>query len=126
MSSNISNEVMLIALMTSTSRKEAADKLGISARTIARREETAEFRDLSSGVQWAMVDFAATRGSRALVRGMEKAIELLDSPSEKTQIQAVRLIMQYVPKLIKLQDLDQRVSRLEEILEYELESKEGG
>jgi hypothetical protein len=126
MSSNTSNEMILIALMTSKSRKEAADKLGISARTIARREESADFRALYSGVQWTMVECAAALGSRALVKGMERAIELLDSPSERTQIQAIRLIAQYTPMLIKLGDLDRRASRLEENLGYELESKESG
>jgi hypothetical protein len=76
---------------------------------------------MNRAVQWHVVYRAGTLLSVGLLTAAEKAIEKLESPNEKIQIQAIRLIFQYSPKLIELGDLENRVRALEKVRQVHTE-----
>ena len=110
-----SKEKALAALLTSTTRKEAAEKAGISYRTIRSYLQDAEFAAEYRQRKGEIVDDAARR----LQNAMQKAIEVLENGTAGKRVSAAalkasKLVLEYSVRFINLSDIMARLDAMEE------------
>ena len=110
-----SKEKALAALLTSTTRKEAAEKAGISYRTIRTYLQDAEFAAEYRQRKGEIVDDAARR----LTNAMQKAIEVLENATDGKRttaaaLKASKLVLEYSARFITISDIMARLDAMEE------------
>lgn len=110
-----SKEKALAALLTSTTRKEAAEKAGISYRTIRTYLQDAEFAAEYQQRKGEIVDDAARR----LTNAMQKAIEVLENATGGKRVSAAalkasKLVLEYSARFITISDIMARLDAMEE------------
>lgn len=110
-----SKEKALAALLTSTTRKEAAEKAGISYRTIRAYLQDAEFAAEYQQRKGEIVDDAARR----LTNAMQKAIEVLENATGGKRVSAAalkasKLVLEYSARFITISDIMARLDAMEE------------
>ena len=110
-----SKEKALAALLTSTTRKEAAEKAGISYRTIRTYLQDAEFAAEYQQRKGEIVDDAARR----LTNAMQKAIGVLENATDGKRttaaaLKASKLVLEYSARFITISDIMARLDAMEE------------
>ena len=110
-----SKEKALAALLTSTTRKEAAEKAGISYRTIRTYLQDAEFAAEYQQRKGEIVDDAARR----LTNAMQKAIGVLEDATDGKKVKdaalkASKLVLEYSARFITISDIMARLDAMEE------------
>lgn len=110
-----SKEKALAALLTSKTRKEAAEKAGISYRTIRVYLQDAEFLAEYRQRKGEIVDDAARR----LTNAMQKAIDVLENATEGKRtkdaaLKASKLVLEYSARFITISDIMARLDAMEE------------
>lgn len=110
-----SKEKALAALLTSTTRKEAAEKAGISYRTIRVYLEDAEFAAEYRRRKGEIVDDAARR----LTNAMQSAIQVLENGTAGKRVSAAalkssKLVLEYSARFIAISDIMARLDAMEE------------
>lgn len=110
-----SKEKALAALLTSKTRKEAAEKAGISYRTIRVYLQDAEFLAEYRQRKGEIIDDAARR----LTNAMQKAIDVLENATDGKKIKdaalkASRLVLEYSARFITISDIMARLDAMEE------------
>ena len=110
-----SKEKALAALLTSTTRKEAAEKAGISYRTIRTYLQDAEFAAEYQQRKGEIVDDAARR----LTNAMQKAIDVLENATGGKRVSAAalkasKLVLEYSARFITISDIMARLDAMEE------------
>ena len=110
-----SKEKALAALLTSKTRKEAAEKAGISYRTIRVYLQDAEFLAEYRQRKGEIVDDAARR----LTNAMQKAIDVLENATDGKRVKdaalkASKLVLEYSARFITISDIMARLDAMEE------------
>ena len=110
-----SKEKALAALLTSKTRKEAAEKAGISYRTIRVYLQDAEFLAEYRQRKGEIIDDAARR----LTNAMQKAIDVLENATDGKKVKdaalkASRLVLEYSARFITISDIMARLDAMEE------------
>ena len=110
-----SKEKALAALLTSKTRKEAAEKAGIGYRTIRVYLQDPEFSAEYLRRKGEIVDDAARR----LTNAMQSAIEVLEKgiAGKKVTDEAIRaskLVLEYSARFITISDIMTRLDAMEE------------
>ncbi len=110
-----SKEKALAALLTSKTRKEAAEKAGISYRTIRVYLQDAEFLAEYRQRKGEIIDDAARR----LTNAMQKAIDVLENATDGKRVKdaalkASKLVLEYSARFITISDIMARLDAMEE------------
>lgn len=110
-----SKEKALAALLTSKTRKEAAEKAGISYRTIRVYLQDAEFLAEYRQRKGEIIDDAARR----LTNAMQKAIDVLENATDGKKVKdaalkASKLVLEYSARFITISDIMARLDAMEE------------
>ena len=110
-----SKEKALAALLTSKTRKEAAEKAGISYRTIRVYLQDAEFLAEYRQRKGEIIDDAARR----LTNAMQKAIDVLENATDGKKVKdaalkASKLVLEYSARFITISDIMTRLDVMEE------------
>ena len=110
-----SKEKALAALLTSKTRKEAAEKAGISYRTIRVYLQDAEFLAEYRQRKGEIIDDAARR----LTNAMQKAIDVLENAADGKKVKdaalkASKLVLEYSARFITISDIMARLDAMEE------------
>ena len=110
----LSDEDLLVALLTSKSQAEAAQKLGVSKQTVTRRVNVPAFKDKFLQYRKNILDNVNTQ----LVNGTQEAvnvlIDLLKSKNEITRYNASSRILSLVQDYLSMQDIIDRLDKLEQ------------
>lgn len=115
----VNKEKVLSALLSSMTRKEAAEKSGISERTIYAYLQEPEFRERYEAEKRAILN----RTGIMLQKSMQPAIQTLyDIVNDKeagnsARIQAARSILEYGIKTTELIEVYKRMDEIENRLE---------
>lgn len=110
----LSDEDLLVALLTSKSQAEAAQKLGVSKQTVTRRVNVPAFKDKFLQYRKNILDNVNTQ----LVNGTQEAvnvlIDLLKSKNEMTRYNASSRILSLAQDYLSMQDIMDRLDKLEQ------------
>ena len=114
MARKLSDEDLLVALLTSKSQAEAAQKLGVSKQTVTRRVNVPAFKDKFLQYRKNILDNVNTQ----LVNGTQEAvnvlIDLLKSKNEITRYNASSRILSLAQDYLSMQDIIDRLDKLEQ------------
>ena len=102
--------------------EEAAQGVGIGERTVNRRLQNAEFRSHVQEARKAMFEQVLGAVASAGVSAALKLKALLNANSENVQLGASRALLELGSRLRENVELEERLSRLEQVLE---KGKEG-
>jgi hypothetical protein len=108
------DEVLLQALACGATQKSAAEKAGISERTVARRLQDPKFLKCLQTRRAEMVERTASALTAASMEAVKGLLELMRSDDERVRLGAIRTILEHSTRLREESDLAQRVARLEE------------
>ena len=110
----LSDEDLLVALLTSKSQAEAAQKLGVSKQTVTRRVNAPAFKDKFLQYRKNILDNVNTQ----LVNGTQEAVNvlvgLLKSKNEVTRYNASSRILSLAQDYLSMQDIMDRLDKLEQ------------
>lgn len=113
-----SKEIQLVnALLTSKTIREVSEKTGLSEATIYRylkkekivNELEKSKRELTNNT----LRYFITLGNKAL----NNIEELMNSKSERIRLEASKYVLDMIVKIKELQELEDRINRLEQIVE---------
>lgn len=109
----LSDEDLLVALLTSKSQAEAAQKLGVSKQTVTRRVNVPAFKEKFLQYRKNILDNVNTQ----LVNGTQEAVNvlvgLLKSKNEVTRYNASSRILSLAQDYLSMQDIMDRLDKLE-------------
>lgn len=111
----INQEKVIAALLSSNTRQEAAEKAGISERTIRRYFAQADFLTRYNEEKKKILDEANTQIQGALepsIKALREIVEAKKTPPS-VKIQAARAILEYTIRLGEYTELEARIRLLE-------------
>ena len=111
----INQEKVIAALLSSNTRQEAAEKAGISERTIRRYFAQADFLTRYNEEKKKILDEANTQIQGALepsIKALREIVEAKKTPPS-VKIQAARAILEYTIRLGEYTELETRIRLLE-------------
>lgn len=113
-----SKEIQLVnALLTSKTIREVSEKTGLSEATIYRylkKEKIAnELEKSKRELTNNTLRYFITLGNKAL----NNIEELMNSKSERIRLEASKYVLDMIVKIKELQELEDRINRLEQIVE---------
>jgi len=113
----------LNALLNTGTRKEAAKAANLDERTIRRYMEDANFMTEYRKACDALIDDATRQLKQMLPLGMDALEHLLtgETISDATRHAAVRTLFEYAVKYSELNDVEQRLDRIEQNLRIDTE-----
>jgi hypothetical protein len=118
------NKLILVALATGATIREAAHTAGVCERTVSRRLEKSGFRNRVSELRAALVAGAGGK----LASGMGKAADtlkaLLDSQADQVRYKASVKLIELGLKVVDMIDLQNRIEELERL--YALSNSKPG
>jgi hypothetical protein len=109
------NEEAIAALLSESTIAKAAEKAGISERTLSRRLADPEFQDAYSQAKARLLDGTVNRLRSIGLDGAEalKRIAIDTNAPPAAQVSAGRAILEVLFRAIETQDLVERLDRLE-------------
>lgn len=110
-------EKALAALLASPTRKEAAERAGISERTLRSYFQDHEFLERYRAAFADVVEEATRRAQKSLSPALSVLKEIMEDEKEpaSVRVQAAKCVMDYGLKLGEALDVLERVSELEKI-----------
>lgn len=108
------DDLLVAALASGKSVKDAACEAGVSERTAFRRLEQTDFVRRVAELRGRMVESAAGRLAAAAGAACDRLTKLLNAESEGVQLGAARLILEQAVRLREVVDLERRLAALEE------------
>lgn len=100
---------ILEALLTSSTRTEAAERAGVSERTVYRALTDPDFQEAYRAAKRAAVSHAATRAQSTLDAAMDRLDELLSAdkgiPAD-TRLKAIKIALDFGMKAAEYEGLD--------------------
>lgn len=111
------DSVLIAALASGKTQREAADIAGVSMRTLARRQAEPGFRQQVLEARAAMIERATGKLAKATTRAADALLDLLDDESATVRLSAARALLDYAGKYTETTDITERVSRIEALLE---------
>jgi len=111
------NQLLLIAnYFTSTSVDEACEKTGIDRSTFYLWLKDEKFKDALHEKRKEITDYAINRLRGTITKATDVLIKLMDSDSEKARHLAARDLLGYAFKSIEIQEIEDRLSKIEQHL----------
>jgi transposase len=105
--------VLMTALASGASIKDAAKMAGIGERTAHRRLSEPEFQQRIAELRMQLLSEAVGRLTDATTEAAETMRSLLQSKSGSVRLSAARAIMEYAPKLREAVELERRMAQIE-------------
>lgn len=115
MAKRIQDEELLVVLLTSKTQTEAARKLGVSKQTITRRVKDPEFKAIFSNYRKSILDSVNTKLVNSSQYAVDVLVSLMDSKNELTRYNASSRILSLAQDYISMQDIVERIDKLEDI-----------
>lgn len=115
---------LILALASGDSVKDAARQAGCSERTVYRRLRNESFVQRINQARTSMLQQAVGRLAKAVPKASEVLDRLLDSPSERIRLQAVKVVIDSSIKLSDAAAYEQRLASLESMLDMRLPKRE--
>lgn len=106
-----------LALAGGKSYTEAAQIAGVTVKTIMRRMSDDRYRRQVAAVRADMIDRAAGQLAEHAAAAVETLTGLLNGESEQVRLGAARAILDSSVRYRELTELNERLARLEELLE---------
>ena len=115
MSKTNKDEIILNALLTSFTVKEAAETAGISEGTIYNYLKRPEFVQKYNEARGTIIAHATATLQAYSTKAVEEIIALIDdfSINEQTRLNACRTILEYCLKFTEVHDFAQRLQEIE-------------
>jgi predicted transcriptional regulator len=111
----ISDDELMLALITSHSQTEAAEMLGVTKTTVSRRVNKPEFREMFAKYRKQKLDTVNTRLVNASEKAVDVLTDLLDSNNEISRYNASSRILSLSQDFISMQDIVERLDKLEQM-----------
>jgi hypothetical protein len=108
--------ILIESLARGDSHVEAGRKAGVSARTVARRLESDEFKQQIDDFRHAVLSEAAGRLCAASGRAVDTLNKLLTSKSDSIKLSAARSILESAVKVVELVRIEGRLVEIERML----------
>lgn len=114
---NISNEIVISALLTEPTISKAAEKCGLSQRQIYERMKEGGFKQEYRQAKRSVLESVANTLQSRLTTAVETAIQIMQDSENSPQIRlnACNLIFNQCQKLTETVDIISRVENLEEM-----------
>ena len=109
----ITDEQIMLALLNSPTQKQAAALLGVTEQTISKRIKEADFQKHFSDLRRKMLDTVTSELTKASYVAANKLIGFLDSKNEQLRYSACCKILQLANDAVALNEISQRLDRLE-------------
>lgn len=108
-------EKALAALLSCSSKEKAAQKAGVTSRTLRNYLNDDDFRRAYQQAFGELVDDATRQAQKSLSPALGTLQEIAKNPEApvSARIQAARALLEYGIKLIEINDLQARLSALE-------------
>jgi len=112
-------EQAIAALLTRRTIEEAAEAVGVSASTLRRWLKNPKFAASYREARRQVVDHALARLQRATGLAISVLMQVMldqEAPASP-RVAAARAVLDYALRIKEIEELEERVSRLEEVLE---------
>jgi hypothetical protein len=109
------DERLILELASGQSVADACMRVGVSRATGFRRMAQADFRARVEEAKSEMVKQAIGRLARMSTKAADRLEDLLDSPSQKIRIEAIRTVLQNVRDLRQSEEFEKRLDQLERL-----------
>lgn len=114
MATRIRDDELILALLTSKSNREASKKLGCAEMTISRRTNTPQFKKKFRDYRKKLLENVNSKLVNSSSEAVDVLVELLHSKNELTRYNASQKILSLAQDFITLEDLLERIDRLEQ------------
>ena len=108
----------VMALITEPTMKAAADKIGITPRTLYKWLKMPEFRSAYMAAKREAVTVAVARLQQAAAEAVEALRSIMNDPKKpaSARVSAARSILELAIKAIEIEDLEIRIEELERLM----------
>ena len=108
----------VMALITEPTMKAAADKIGITPRTLYKWLKMPEFRSAYMAAKREAVSVAITRLQQAATEAVETLRAIMNDPKKpaSARVAAARSILEMAIKATEIEDLEIRIEELERLI----------
>jgi len=108
----------VMALITEPTMKAAADKIGITPRTLYKWLKMPEFRSAYMAAKREAVTVAVARLQQAAAEAVEALRSIMNDPKKpaSARVSAARAILEMAIKAIEIEDLEVRIEELERLI----------
>jgi DNA-binding MurR/RpiR family transcriptional regulator len=108
-------DIAILALLSETTMKEAAEKTGISEATLWRWMQKADFKELYQEAKRQAVSHATSRLRQSMTIAVDALIEMAENAKTPAMARAsaCRTLLEFGFKAHEMEDLQERVERLE-------------
>lgn len=110
------DNAIVVALAAGGNVREAAQRASVSERTVWRRLEDPDFRQLVLNCRTAMLEVAVGQLAEAASDAVTTLRRLLMADSESIQLGAARTILEAGPRLRESLEIEMRIAHLEAML----------
>ncbi len=115
-------EAFIAALLTEATIAEAAKKAGISEATALRWLKLPDVQTAYRAARREVVQHALASIQRATSEAVEALQRNLHATTGAVQVSAARALLEYAVRAVEIDDLGERVERIEEALEAQQDS----
>ncbi len=110
-------EIAILALLTEATMKEAAEKADISESTLWRWMQQEAFKDKYQQAKRQSIEHATARLRQGMTIAVNTLIEIMENKgSAMARVIAAKTVIESAMKAHEIEDLQDRVDRLEESL----------
>ena len=110
----VTDEQILIALLSTDNQKAAAQKLKISQQTLSKRVNTPQFREKLNEHRREVYSQISGRVIKAGNSAIDTLTELLKSPNEMTRYNSSSRILSLVQQTVTTQDILLEIEKLKQ------------
>ena len=116
MKKQVSDEELIVALLTCSSKSEAAELLGISKQTISNRLKKEDFRKQLNSARTDILKATSQSLINASSKAAQYLVELLDNPNENTayRLDSAKTFLRLSKDFWAFDELQERVEKLED------------
>ena len=107
---------LVLAVASGLTNKQAAEQAGVSESTVYRRLRDPAFKQQVREARAATVEQASARLTAASLTAIQTLLQLLDAESESVRLGSARVILELGVKFREAQELEARISQLEQQL----------
>ena len=118
----INDDAILAALLTSDTRKEAAEKAGVSERTLYNKMNNVDFNLKYAKARKNLVNKAAFQIQRALSTSISELRKIVENGAKDSdRISAARTLLEYGLSYTELAEIKRQITELEKLTKGESE-----
>lgn len=113
MARKLTTDEIVLALLSNTTQKAAAEKLGITVQTLCNKVKSKSIQRKLQEVRKMQVQTVSNQLVASSSTAMENLIEMLNSENEYSRYNASLKILSLAEKYIKMEDILTRLDELE-------------